>query len=137
MLGIRTSRTPDIVRIAHATGHHGVIIDLEHSTMSLDLAGSLCATANDLGLTPFVRLPERDYGAIGRLLDAGAQGIVAARIETTDEAATIARACRFPPRGQRSAIAAVPQVGMRPYRHRSCTPCSTTPRSSRSSWRRH
>jgi hypothetical protein len=37
-LMIRSSRTTDIVRIARASGHHAVTIDLEHSTMSLDLA---------------------------------------------------------------------------------------------------
>jgi 2-keto-3-deoxy-L-rhamnonate aldolase RhmA len=114
MLGIRGSRTPDVVRIAAATGHHAVLIDLEHSTMSQDVAVHLCATAGDLGLTPFVRVPERDYGSIGRLLDGGAQGIVAPRIETGAEAQAISRACRFPPRGQRSQIATVPQLGMRP-----------------------
>lgn len=114
MLGIRAGRGTEVVRIAQAAGYHSVLIDLEHSTMSLEVAGLLCATAWDLGLTPFVRLPERDYGAIGRLLDAGARGIVAPRIETAGEALTVARACRFAPRGQRSAIATVPQMGMRP-----------------------
>jgi 2-keto-3-deoxy-L-rhamnonate aldolase RhmA len=114
MLGIRGSRTPDVVRIAATTGHHAILVDLEHSAMSLDVAAQLCAAAGDLGLTPFVRLPERDYGSIGRLLDGGAQGIVAPRIETVAEAETVSRACRFPPRGQRSQIATVPQLGMRP-----------------------
>jgi 2-keto-3-deoxy-L-rhamnonate aldolase RhmA len=90
------------------------MVDLEHSVISLDLAGQLCAAAGDLGLTPFVRLPERDYGAIGRLLDAGAEGIIAPRVETADAAAVVSRACRFPPRGQRSQLATVPQLGMRP-----------------------
>jgi 2-keto-3-deoxy-L-rhamnonate aldolase RhmA len=114
MLGIRSSRTPDVVRIAAATGHHAVMIDLEHSAMSVDVAAQLCAVAGDLGLTPFARVPERDYGVIGRLLDGGAQGIVAPRVETVSEAQAISRACRFPPRGQRSQIATVPQLGMRP-----------------------
>jgi 2-keto-3-deoxy-L-rhamnonate aldolase RhmA len=122
MLGIRGSRTPDIVRIAAATGHHAVLIDLEHSTMSFDVAAQLCAASGDLGLTPFVRVPERDYGTIGRLLDGGAQGIVAPRIETVSEAETISRACRFPPRGQRSQIATVPQLGMRPTPAASSNP---------------
>ena len=38
---------------------------------------------------PLVRVPEREYGAIGRLLDGGAHGIVAPRIETADEAETV------------------------------------------------
>lgn len=114
MLAVRTCRTPDIIRIAHATGHHAVMLDLEHSTLSLDVTAQLCGTANDLGLFPLVRVPEREYGAIGRLLDAGAGGIVAPRVETPEEARTIARACRFPPRGQRSQLAMVPQLGLRP-----------------------
>jgi 2-keto-3-deoxy-L-rhamnonate aldolase RhmA len=114
MLGIRTSRTADVVRIAQATGYHAIMVDLEHSTMPLDIAAQLCATAGDLGMTPFVRVPEREYGAIGRLLDCGAQGIVAPRIETAAEAETVSKACRFAPRGQRSQLAMVPRLGMRP-----------------------
>jgi 2-keto-3-deoxy-L-rhamnonate aldolase RhmA len=107
MMAIRSARTTEIVRIAKATGHHAVMVDLEHSAIDVGLAG-------DLGLTPFVRVPERDYGIIGRLLDSGASGIVAPRIETVEEAAAICRACRFPPAGQRSQLAMVPQYGMRP-----------------------
>ena len=90
------------------------MIDLEHSTMSLDVAASLCQTAADIGLTAFVRIPEREYGAIGALLDGGAAGIIAPRVESAAEAATVARACRFAPRGQRSQLATVPRFGMRP-----------------------
>ena len=113
MLAIRSGRTADVVRIARSTGHHAVMVDLEHSTMPLDVAASLCGCAADLGLFPFVRVPEREYGAIGRLLDCGARGIVAPRVETAAEAATVARACRFAPRGQRSQLATVPQFGLR------------------------
>jgi 2-keto-3-deoxy-L-rhamnonate aldolase RhmA len=114
MLAIRSSRTADVVRIAKSTGHHAIMVDLEHSTMALDVAASLCATAGDLGLFPFVRVQEREYGTLGRLLDCGAQGIVAPRVDTAAEAAAIARACRFAPRGQRSQLATVPLAGMRP-----------------------
>src|SRR5882724_1927346 len=111
---IRAARTPDVVRVAHSTGHQSIIVDLEHSTMSLDAAALMTSVANDLGMFGFVRVPERDYGSIGRCLDGGASGIVAARIETAAQAAEIARACRFAPRGQRSQIAMVPQLGFAP-----------------------
>jgi 2-keto-3-deoxy-L-rhamnonate aldolase RhmA len=114
MLAVRSGRTADVIRIAKSTGHHAVMIDLEHSTMTLDVAASLCATAVDLGLFPFVRVREREYGAVGPLLDGGAQGIIAPRVETAAEATAIARACRFAPRGQRSQLATVPQLGLRP-----------------------
>lgn len=122
MMSIRSMRTPDVVRIAHATGHHSIMVDLEHSAMSLDTAALLCGTANDLGMTPFVRSPERDYGVLGRLLDGGAAGIIAPRIETVAEAETIAHACRFPPRGQRSQLGMMPQYGFRPMPARALNP---------------
>jgi 2-keto-3-deoxy-L-rhamnonate aldolase RhmA len=114
MLGIRGSRTTDVVSIAQSTGHHCVMVDLEHSTMSTDVAAELCTAAGNLGMTALVRIPEREYGLIGRILDGGAHGIIAPRIETVEEAELVARACRFAPRGQRSQTAQVPHFGMRP-----------------------
>jgi 2-keto-3-deoxy-L-rhamnonate aldolase RhmA len=114
MMGIRGARTPDTVRVARASGHHAVLIDLEHSAMPADSAAQLAATAYDIGLMPLVRIPERDYGIIGRMLDGGACGIVAPRVEDAVQASAIARACRFAPRGQRSQVGMVPQLGMQP-----------------------
>jgi 2-keto-3-deoxy-L-rhamnonate aldolase RhmA len=73
-------------------------------------------------MTPFVRVPEREYGAIGRLLDGGAHGIVAPRIETVEEARAVSRACRFPPLGQRSQLTMVPQLAMCPTPARELNP---------------
>lgn len=114
MLGIRTSRTSDIVRIAASTGHTAIMVDLEHSAMSIDAATAMCSTANSLGLTALVRVPEHEYGAIGRLLDGGADGIVVPRVETAEQAQLVAEALRFPPLGHRSQLTMVPQFGMKP-----------------------
>ena len=122
MMTIRGSRTTEIIRIAKATGHHAVLVDLEHSAITIDTTSEMCGAAGDLGLTPFVRIPERDYGIIGRLLDGGAVGIIAPRIETLSEAEQLTRACRFPPAGQRSQLAMVPQYGMRPMPARELNP---------------
>jgi 2-keto-3-deoxy-L-rhamnonate aldolase RhmA len=112
-LGIRNARTPEIVRIAKTAGYGIVWIDLEHSSISIDCAVQISATAADLGLEAWVRVPEREYGVIGRLLDGGVTGIVAPRVETAEEAQQIVNAARFPPRGYRSQIAHLPQVGYR------------------------
>jgi 2-keto-3-deoxy-L-rhamnonate aldolase RhmA len=114
MLGIRTSRTSDIVRIAASTGHTAIMVDLEHSAMSIDEATAMCATAGALGLTALVRVPEFEYGVIGRLLDGGADGIVVPRVETGEQAEHISEALRFPPLGHRSQLTMVPQFGMKP-----------------------
>src|SRR5882757_8701523 len=85
-LGVRSSRTADIARIARSTGHHAIWVDLEHSTMPIDTAALICAAAVDLGVAPFTRIPEREYGVIGRLLDGGVLGIIAPRVESVEEA---------------------------------------------------
>ncbi len=112
-LGIRHSRTPDIARLAHGAGYHAIWIDLEHSAMPIDAAAQIAATATDLGLAAWVRTPERDLGTIGRLLDGGATGIIAPRVESAAEARAVAAACRFAPRGARSSIALLPHFGFR------------------------
>src|SRR3984957_18979262 len=112
-LGIRNARTAEIVRMAKTAGFGLVWIDLEHSSISIDCAVQIIASAADLGLEAWARIPERDYGVIGRLLDGGATGIVVPRVETAEEARQVVNAARFPPRGQRSQIAQLPQVGYR------------------------
>ncbi|CAM8672399.1 MULTISPECIES: HpcH/HpaI aldolase family protein [Sphingobium] len=110
-LGIRFSRTPDIARMASGAGYDLVWIDLEHSSMSIDAAAQIAATAHDIGLGAWVRVPEREYGVIGRLLDSGGTGIIGPKIETEADARLLAGACRFPPLGQRSMLARLPQTG--------------------------
>jgi 2-keto-3-deoxy-L-rhamnonate aldolase RhmA len=112
-LGVRAARTLDIVRVARATGHHMIWFDLEHSTMSIDVCAQLCSACLDAGIVPFVRVPERDYGVIGRLLDGGAVGIMLARMESAEQVADFARACRFMPQGIRSQIVGLPLFNMR------------------------
>jgi len=117
-LGIRNARTAEIVRMAKTAGFGLVWVDLEHSSISIDCAVQIIASAADLGLEAWVRVPERDYGVIGRLLDGGATGIVVPRVETAEEAQKAVNAVRFPPRGQRSQTALLPQAQ---YRRMSAT----------------
>src|SRR6185437_6003176 len=49
-----------------------------------------------------VRLPNADAAPIGRVLDAGADAIIVAMIESADEAAAAVAATRYPPAGARS-----------------------------------
>ena len=112
-LGVRSARTSEIVRMAKAAQYDVVWIDMEHSAIGFDAIAAMSATARDLGMEAWVRVPERDYGAIGRVLDGGAAGIIVPRVETAEQAADAAMAVRFAPNGQRSQIATLPQVGYR------------------------
>jgi len=102
-------RTVEIPQIAKATGFHWIFIDLEHSTMDVDVAGQVSAAALPTGITPIVRVPEGDVNRATRVLDAGAQGIVFPHVDTVEEATAFVHACRYPPIGHRSLAYGGPQ----------------------------
>jgi 2-keto-3-deoxy-L-rhamnonate aldolase RhmA len=101
-LGIRSSRSVDVVRAARALGYHYTFIDLEHAMIGLETVGNLCVAGLESGVTPVVRIPGHDYEFAVRVLDGGAQGIVVPHVDTAEQAAEAVRGCRFPPFGERS-----------------------------------
>lgn len=112
-LGIRTARSVDFVRMAASSGYDAIWIDLEHSTIPLDTAAQMSATARDLGLESWVRVPEGDFGVIGRVLDGGASGLIIPQIETAADARKAVSYCRYPPEGGRSHNALYSSFGFR------------------------
>jgi 4-hydroxy-2-oxoheptanedioate aldolase len=73
---------------------HGYLDDAEIANMLRRLEHVPIATA--------VRLPSTDPAPIGRVLDAGADAIIIAMIESADQAAAAVAATRYPPAGVRS-----------------------------------
>jgi 2-keto-3-deoxy-L-rhamnonate aldolase RhmA len=112
-LGIRTARSVDFVRMAASSGYDAIWIDLEHSTIPLDTTAQMTATARDLGLDAWVRVPEGDFGVIGRVLDGGASGLIVPQIETAEDAEKAVSYCRYPPEGGRSHNALTSSFGFR------------------------
>jgi len=108
-MGVRNSRTVDIATIAHTCGFDWLFIDMEHSSLDVDLASQLAMAALGAGVTPIVRIPGHEHYHASRLLDNGALGIVAPHVDTVEEAKRIVSACRYPPLGKRSVAGAAPQ----------------------------
>jgi 4-hydroxy-2-oxoheptanedioate aldolase len=85
-------------------GFDWACIDMQHGhvTSSETLVPMLQAL-NRTDTPTLVRVPwKSDSGAIMRALDAGAQGVVIPMVDTPEEAALAASACRYPPVGERS-----------------------------------
>jgi 2-keto-3-deoxy-L-rhamnonate aldolase RhmA len=112
-MGVRQARTVDIATIAKTCGFDWLFIDMEHSSMDVDLASQLAMASLGAGITPIVRVPGHEHYHASRLLDNGAQGIVAPHVDTVEEARRIVSACRYPPLGHRSVAGAQPQLGFR------------------------
>ncbi len=109
-IGVRMSRTVDIAKAMKTCGYDWLFIDMEHSSMDLDTAGQISVAAHSAGITPVVRVPGFEHHHASRVLDGGAQGIVAPHVDTPDTAARIVRQCRFPPLGRRSVVGGLAQL---------------------------
>jgi 4-hydroxy-2-oxoheptanedioate aldolase len=79
-----------------------VCVDCQHGLIDqTDMASMLLAMART-GVTTIVRVPGHDASLIGKALDSGADAIVVPMVNTADEAAYVASACRYAPTGIRS-----------------------------------
>ncbi len=112
-MGVRQARTVDIASIAKTCGFDWLFIDMEHSSMDVDLAAQIALAALATGVTPIVRVPGKEHHHASRLLDNGAMGIVVPHIDTAMEAQRVALHCKYPPIGHRSIAGAQPQLGFK------------------------
>ena len=125
---VRLIRTIEIARIAKTAGFDMLYIDLEHSPLTIDATGQICMACLDLGVMPAVRVPANTPEYIGRVLDAGALGIIAPHVRSAAEAREVVKAAKFAAGGRArqrraDAASAIPLVsGRRSHGRRSTTP---------------
>jgi len=112
---VRMSRGIEIVRIAKTAGFDSLYVDLEHSSLSLDVAGQICMAAMNIGIAAFVRVPANSPEWIARALDSGALGIIAPHVSSAAEAREIVRVARFSPLGERSVVSNLPHLEYRNF----------------------
>lgn len=93
--------SPEVVEIAALAGLDFVVVDLEHSPLSIETAATLVALARAHGLGAVVRIPDHGATWIQRCLDAGAHGIMAPHVDSVEQARALHTAAQFPPRGTR------------------------------------
>lgn len=83
-------------------GFDWLCFDLQHGLLSYSHLLALIPAISATQATPLVRVAGNDAAAIGRVLDAGAHGVIVPMVNTADEAARAVAACRYPPLGTRS-----------------------------------
>ena len=109
-IGLRQSRTVDIVKAMKTAGFDWLFIDQEHGMFGLDDAAQISCAAQDAGITPIVRVPGFEHYHAAKALDGGAQGIVVPHVDTAEVAAAMVQNCRYPPVGKRSVTGSLPQL---------------------------
>jgi 2-dehydro-3-deoxyglucarate aldolase len=90
-----------IAEILAKAGFDWLVIDLEHSTISIEQAGELIRTVDLAGVPPLVRVTSNDACQIKRVLDAGAHGVVVPSINCKQDAEKAVAATRYAPVGNR------------------------------------
>jgi 4-hydroxy-2-oxoheptanedioate aldolase len=87
-------------------------LDLQHGDLSLQDVVPLLRVAERAGVPVFPRMASHAADAIGRVVDAGVQGVIVPGVESDGQAAALVRAIRLPPNGARSTGAARTSLGV-------------------------
>lgn len=83
-------------------GFDWVLVDMQHGCMDYETALNMIRAIDLTSAVPIVRVPWNEPGIIGRVLDAGALGVVIPMIQTAEDAKAAVNACLYPPQGRRS-----------------------------------
>lgn len=97
-----TSPSSVVAEAVAASGYDYVCVDLQHGAVDYADAVHMFQAISGQGSVPIARVQANDPALIGRVLDAGALGVVVPLVNTAEEAAQAVAATRYPPFGQRS-----------------------------------
>jgi 2-dehydro-3-deoxyglucarate aldolase/4-hydroxy-2-oxoheptanedioate aldolase len=92
---------PSIAAILASAGADFIIVDLEHTTLTMETVGQIVRAARGSDLPCIVRTPEIERHFISRALDAGASGVMVPRVESQADVEKIVRWAKYPPEGDR------------------------------------
>jgi len=91
----------ELVEMAAIAGFDFVLVDCEHGPADIVALRQHIAVAQIHDVPIIVRVGEDDPGMILRVLDQGAQGILAPHLDTPQDAAALVAASHYPPLGTR------------------------------------
>ena len=92
---------PTVYELVSSMGFDGIWLDVEHHSTSGETAANLMRAAR-VGTSDVIARPAKgEFMRMGRLLEAGAQGIMYPRCESAEEATELVRWAKFAPEGER------------------------------------
>lgn len=98
LLRVPAEETVEMLGVA---GLDFLVIDCEHGPADLTSLRHHLALAELHGLATLVRVGTAEPALVLRVLDAGAQGVIAPHIDTVDQAAALVDSAHYPPQGHR------------------------------------
>lgn len=94
--------SPLAAEVMAAAGYSWLVVDAEHTAFDLGLIAHTFRAVEARGAAPLARIWDHDPVTIGRVLDAGAYGLVIPHVSTPEQARAVVAAMRYPPAGARS-----------------------------------
>src|SRR5579885_2235656 len=94
---------PAIAEIMAKAGFDWLVVDLEHSVITIREAEELIRVIELCGSVPLVRVSANEPVQIKRVMDAGAHGVVVPMVNSREDAARAVASVKYPPRGARGA----------------------------------
>jgi 2-keto-3-deoxy-L-rhamnonate aldolase RhmA/mannose-6-phosphate isomerase-like protein (cupin superfamily) len=91
-----------VLRILDGAGYDFIGLDCQHGALSEADAAILVGRMARARTALLVRVSANLPSLIGKVLDAGADGVIVPLVDTAEEAEMAVAACRFPPAGARS-----------------------------------
>lgn len=93
--------SPQVTIAMASLGFDWIIVDLEHTSITIQEAEAIFIAAKSSNCKSFARLPSADPYLARRILDAGAVGLLVPVVESRKMFEQFAKHCFFPPVGQR------------------------------------
>ena len=92
---------PRVAEIVALAGYDFVIVDIEHTPMSLETLDDVVRAIELRGVPTVVRVPWNDPVELKRVLDIGVAGVMIPMVETAEAAEAAVDAMTYPPDGMR------------------------------------
>jgi 4-hydroxy-2-oxoheptanedioate aldolase len=93
---------PIVAEAIARAGFPAVTLDQQHGLYTMDSTAAGVAAIRQAASAPVVRVPLGDFAVVSRILDFGAEGVIAPMINTAQDARQFAAAAKYPPLGERS-----------------------------------
>jgi 4-hydroxy-2-oxoheptanedioate aldolase len=94
--------SPTAAEVMAGAGYDWLAVDAEHGQWDPQTMANAFRAIEARGAVPMARVWSHDPTAIGRVLDAGAMGIILPHLSTIEQAVAAVAAMRYPPVGTRS-----------------------------------
>ncbi|MGK6307309.1 HpcH/HpaI aldolase family protein [Variovorax sp. DT-64] len=91
----------ELAEICASSGFDFIVLDCEHGSIGLADVAHMIRAAQAAGISTLVRPCEITKTAISKVLDLGADGIIAPQISTAHQARELVAECKYPPLGKR------------------------------------